>query len=194
MCYNISEKSTSLEYEILFWGMKSVFKYNGVSIMHRLKEKLFSIYITVNKFQPPTENVSDSTHILPPVSSSCHSGPTKKTHGTVNHRLGAADRMWGYDGQWRNMCLYWELNPSYRWQVSVSVEAYDRWHLTPLNSRSADIPLVSTSCPIRIDCSTTTLLRGQVNAVSSLSLTMMMLCIDLTTAVCCVEWIEKISA
>lgn len=61
--------------------------------MHRLKEKLFSIYITVNKFQPPTESVSDSTHILPPVSSSCHSGPTKKTHGTVNHRLGAADRM-----------------------------------------------------------------------------------------------------
>lgn len=133
---------------------------------------------------PPTENISDSTHILPLVSILCHSGRTKKTHGTVNHRVDAADRMWGYDGQWRNMHRHWELNPSYWWQVSVSVKAGDQWYLTPLNSRSVDIPLVSTSCPIRIDCSTTTFLRGQVNAVSSSSLTMMMLLIDLLTAVC----------
>lgn len=158
------------------------------------KQQLFSLYISVNTFHPPTETVSDSTHIPPSVSSSCHrsSGPTKKTPGTVSHRVDAADRMWGYDGQWRNMCWHWELNPSYRWQVSVSVEAYDRWHLTPLNSRSADIPLVSMSRPIRIDCSTASLLHGQVTAVSSSSLVMMMLHIEPITAVCCAEgWLEN---
>lgn len=119
----------------------------------------------------------------------CHrsSEPTKKTQGKLSHRVDAADRMWGYDGQWRNMCWRSELNPSYRWQVSVSVEADDRWHLTPLNIRSANITLVSMSCPIRIDCSTSTLLHGQVTAVSSSSLVMMMLHIDPITTVCCAE-------
>lgn len=63
----------------------------------------------------------------------------------MNYRLDSADRMWGYDGQWRNMCWHWELNPSYRWQASVSVEVQDQWYLTPLSRRSADIPLVSIS-------------------------------------------------
>lgn len=44
MCYNISEKSTSLEYEILFWEMKSVFKYNEVSICIGEGKTFFYIY------------------------------------------------------------------------------------------------------------------------------------------------------
>lgn len=64
----------------------------------------------------------------------------------------------------------------------------DRWHLTPLNIRSADIPLVSISRrPIRIDCSTSLLLHGQVTAVSPSSLIMMTPRIDPRTAVCCAE-------
>lgn len=110
-------------------------------------------------------------------------GPTEKTPqggGGVNHRLGGADRTGGNDGQRRNTCCYWELNPSYRWQARVSVEAHNRWHLTPLNSPSADIPLVSASRPIRIDCSAASLFHGQVIAGSSSSSTLMMLRIELT--------------
>lgn len=51
--------------------------------------------------------------------------------------------------------------------------------LDPLNSRSADIPLVSASSPIRIDCSAASLFHGQVIAGGSSSLTLMMLRIDL---------------
>lgn len=71
---------------------------------------------------------------------------------------------------------------------SVSrAEAYDRWDLTPLNIRSADIPVVCVPHPIRIDCSTSRLLVGQVTAVSSSCLILMMPCIDPLTAVCCAE-------
>lgn len=75
--------------------------------------------------------------------------------------------------------LVLRVNPSYWWQARVSVEAHNRWRLTPLNSRSADIPLVSASRPIRIDCSAAPLFHGQVIAGSSSSLTLMMLRIDL---------------
>lgn len=66
-------------------------------------------------------------------------------------------------------------------------EACDRWHLTPLKYQKCRHPPVSTSRPIRIDCSTSTLLHGQVTAVSSSSLITMMLHIDPIAAVCCVE-------
>lgn len=117
-------------------------------------------------------------------------GPTKKTPGTVNHRVDIAGGTAGNDGQWRNMCRHWELNPSYQWQARVSAEAHNRWHLTPVNSRSADIPLVSASLPIRIDCSTALLIHGVI-AESSSSLTLIMSCIDLTTAVCYSEAISS---
>lgn len=62
---------------------------------------------------------------------------------------------------------------------------YDRLHLIRLNIRSADIPLISVSHPIRIDCGTSTVLHGQVTGISSSCLILMILHTDPLTAVCC---------
>lgn len=162
---------------ILFWEENRYLEENEIYVLQEVRWKLFSVFITVNKVHPPTGEVSESN---------CNSFTPQRTHkkklkhpGGGNHRLDSAARTGGNDGQRRNMCWDWELNPSYRWQAHVSVEAHNRWHLTPLNSRSADIPLVSASRPIRIDCSASSLFHGQVIAGSSSSLTLMMLCINL---------------
>lgn len=78
---------------------------------------------------------------------------------------------------------------------SVSLwKPYDRLHLIRLNIRSADIPLISVSHPIRIDCSTSTVLHGQVTGISSSCLILMILHTDPLTAVCCAgERLKKIT-
>lgn len=71
---------------------------------------------------------------------------------------------------------------------------YDRLHLIRLNIRSADIPLISVSHPIRIDCGTSTVLHGQVTGISSSCLILMILHTDPLTAVCCAgERLKKIT-
>lgn len=47
---------------------------------------------------------------------------------------------WGYDGQRRNICWHWELNPSYRWQVSVLVESLRSMALDPLKYQECRHP------------------------------------------------------
>lgn len=188
----IWETWVSIECKTLFKKMKSLFIFSNTST-HRGESKLFflyihCVYIYIYTRQWANSSLPLTTSQFPPIyflqwATPRRSRPTKKAHGTVNHRLDAADRMYGYDGRWKNMWRQRELNLSYWWQVSVSAEAGDRWHLTPLNSTSADIPLVSASSPIRIDCSATALLGRRANAVSSSSSAMMALCIDLMTAV-----------
>lgn len=148
---------------------------------------LLCVYESVNAFILPL-SLAPLTHSPQSAASATEAVDPGKTPGKVSHRVAAADRMWGYDGQRRNMRWHWELNPSYRWQVHVSAGDDDRWHLTLLNSTSADIPLAAAAArPIRIDCDTATLLCDQVTAAGCSFLIMMMLHIDPSTTACCVK-------